>query len=121
MIPSAFVIMDKLPVTLNGKLDRKTLPAPDFAAATVKSSRDPVNQREELLCQVFAELLEVPSVGVDDSFFDLGGHSLLATRLVSRIRAVLKTEVSIRTVFQHPTVAGIAPRLEGNSPARASS
>jgi amino acid adenylation domain-containing protein len=110
MTPSAVVVIDALPLTPSGKLDRRALPAPDLAPAA--AGRAPRTPRETVLAALFAELLGLSQVDIDTSFFDLGGHSLLATRLVSRIRTVLGVSLPIRAVFETPTVAGLACAMD---------
>src|SRR5699024_4665137 len=97
----------------NGKRDVRALPQPQFGEST--QGRAPRDERERALCGLFAEVLGVPEVPVDADFFELGGHSLLATRLLSLMRARLGGDVSVRTLFDNPTVAGLAGRMDAGA------
>ncbi|MFD0021695.1 amino acid adenylation domain-containing protein [Streptomyces sp. NPDC058382] len=117
MVPAVIQPVDALPLTPNGKLDRAALPKPVGPSAT--AGRPPRNALEEILAGLFADVLGVARVGIDDSFFALGGHSLLATRLVGRVRTALDTETEIRTLFENPTVRALATALrDAGRPAR---
>ncbi|MEM9272766.1 MAG: amino acid adenylation domain-containing protein [Cyanobacteria bacterium P01_F01_bin.143] len=112
MIPSAFIILDSFPLNPNGKVDRAALPKPDSASSRLaKEFVAPRNATEEVLAQIFAEILEIEQVGVYDNFFDLGGHSLLITKLISRLLNKFNLELSVIDLFEEPTVEGLAERI----------
>jgi nonribosomal peptide synthetase DhbF len=114
MIPAAFVVLDALPLTPSGKLDRNALPAPDQQPATEYTP--PRTAREEKLCALFADTLELARVGIDDNFFDLGGHSLLAIRLGRRIRNEIRSDFPITAVYTTPVVRDLAAMLDVDGP-----
>jgi acyl carrier protein len=109
MIPSAFVLLDALPLTLNGKIDRRALPAPETSRPSLEDSyvapRTPI---EEQVAQIWSEILRLERVGIHDNFFDLGGHSLLATQVMARLRQNFQLDFPVRSLFEAPTVAGLA-------------
>jgi len=108
MVPDVLMPLEELPLSPNGKLDRRLLPAPAVTRDASVPYRAPESPIEQELAAIWLELLPVERVGLDDSFFDLGGHSLLATRLFARIRSRLGVELSLRTVFDAPTLGGQA-------------
>ncbi|MRH90134.1 amino acid adenylation domain-containing protein [Nocardia sp. SYP-A9097] len=110
MVPSALTLLENLPVTPSGKLDRKALPAPDFTAAA--PSRAPETELEQRVAQVFGMVLGARIQGADDNFFEIGGNSLLATRLTAALHAEFGVELPVRDIFEAPTVAGVAARLQ---------
>jgi hypothetical protein len=110
MMPAAIVVLREWPLTASGKLDRLALPVPDVITRTV-SYRAPRTPEEEVLCGLFAEVLGVERVSIDDDFFVLGGQSVLVTQLVSRIRSVLDVDIALRTIYETPRIEELAGRL----------
>jgi hypothetical protein len=112
MVPSSFVALDSLPLTLNGKLDRRALPAPSGECGTIYVA--PRTPLEEILCGIWAEVLGVERVGVNDDFFDLGGHSLLITKVVSRVREVFRIDLALRKLFDTRTITQLSNTIIEN-------
>ncbi len=115
MVPSAFVLLEVLPLTPNGKVDRRALPAPEGSTESEFTFVAPRTPIEELLAQIWADVLGFERVGIHNNFFELGGHSLLATQLMSRIRTTFGVEVPLRSLFEEPTIAELAKIVEGRS------
>ncbi|MGE6764044.1 non-ribosomal peptide synthase/polyketide synthase, partial [Corallococcus interemptor] len=115
MVPAAFLVLEALPLNTNGKVDRKALPAPQ-GGAVASTYVAPSTPTEEQLAALFTQVLRVERVGIHDDFFALGGHSLLATQLVSRVRAGFRVELPLRALFEAPTVAALAERLQAQAP-----
>jgi acyl carrier protein len=112
MVPAFFVFLDKMPLTPNGKINRRALPAPDQAQVQTETIYEPpVSETERCLAQMWQTLLAVEQVGLNDHFFHLGGHSLLATQLVSAIRSELNVELSLLTIFDIPTLGALAQHV----------
>ncbi|HEY0578528.1 MAG TPA: amino acid adenylation domain-containing protein [Pseudonocardia sp.] len=109
MVPAQVVGVDRLPLTPNGKLDRAALPVPEIRVS--QDDGEPNTPTEQILCELFAEALDLPRIGVHDNFFEIGGDSLLASALATRVRAVLGVELPVRAMFVRPTVAAVAERL----------
>jgi mycobactin peptide synthetase MbtE len=114
MVPAGYVVLDEIPITAHGKIDRRALPDPDIQSRNV--FRELTTDTERKVAELFTDLLGVEQVGADDSFFELGGHSLLATKLVAAIRARCNAEIGVREVFELGTVAQIASRVDTGAP-----
>src|ERR1044072_2968329 len=113
MIPAAFVMLEGLPLTPSGKIDRRSLPGLEQTGQEIAERYiAPRTATEELLCGIWTEVLKVERVGVEDNFFELGGHSLLATQVMAQVREVFGVEVEVRRLFEHPTVVELASSIE---------
>src|SRR5262249_28244108 len=124
MIPAAFVMIEAMPTTPNGKLNRKALPLPMLAARKTGDSAPPVTTTEITLARMWQSLLKIENVGIHESFFDLGGHSILAARLMSQIRSTFNIRLALHQIFRAPTISGLASLIESklwleNEPAAA--
>jgi acyl carrier protein len=108
MVPQDWALLDALPLTPNGKVDRRALPAPDRRIETMVAPRTPL---EELMAEIWAEVLFLDRVGIHDSFWDLGGHSLLATKVLSRVNESLGVELPLQALFRSPTIAGFTAAI----------
>jgi acyl carrier protein len=112
MVPSNFVALESLPLTPNGKVDRKALPPPRRRRAELRDDlMPPRNRIEQVLVTIWSQILGIDKLALDDNFFEVGGHSLLATQLVSRLRDAFQVELPLRTIFEAPTIAELAPRV----------
>jgi acyl carrier protein len=115
MVPGSFVLLDKLPRTVRGKLDIAALPVPDFDRAHSKPPFvSPRSEAEEVLAQIWKQVLHLDCIGIDDDFLDIGGDSLYATQVVTRVNRAFGADLSVRAIFDAPTIASLAALLSEN-------
>jgi hypothetical protein len=112
MIPAAIVRLERIPLTRNGKVDRKALPEPDMQGQLQAQYVEPRTQTERVLAQIWAQVLKLPRVGIEDNFFELGGHSLLMVSVLKAIKVQLDRDLQVVTLFKYPTVAELARYLD---------
>jgi syringomycin synthetase protein SyrE len=112
MVPSAFVGIDLLPLNANGKLDRRALPAPELSAFAQRAYEAPNGGSERVIAEIWQEILSVPRIGRHDRFFELGGHSLAAMQAIARIQARFSADITVRALFEAPTICQLAQRVE---------
>ncbi|TQV77376.1 amino acid adenylation domain-containing protein [Aliikangiella marina] len=115
MVPSVFICLEEMPLTVSGKIDKKSLPTPEDSDREKSVYQPPTNNIQEKLCKIWAELLDLKQVGITDNFFALGGHSLLATRLISLVREAFRTEIPLRALFESPTIGDFSKLIEAQS------
>ena len=111
MVPETYLFLDKLPLTANGKMDKKALPDPDESVLNKAEFVAPRSELETQMCEVWQDVLSIEQVGIEDDFFELGGHSLLAVRLVSRVREFFLVELPVKVLFEHSTISGLMDEL----------
>jgi acyl carrier protein len=113
MTPQVFVMLDALPLTPNGKLDRRSLPSPDYSQTSRgRAYQAPRTATEEIVAEIWSEVLGQQGIGVEDNFFSVGGHSLLATQVISRVRQRFEIELPLRVMFESPTIAELSTAIE---------
>ncbi|HET7286890.1 MAG TPA: phosphopantetheine-binding protein, partial [Pyrinomonadaceae bacterium] len=110
-VPAIFIVLDKLPLTANGKVDRRALPAPEQSSSFTEDLVAPRTPEEEKIAEIWSDVLDIKPIGIETNFFDLGGHSLLATRVVTRIRETFGINLPLRVLFDSPTIAGVAAQV----------
>ena len=119
MLPSVFVVLEALPLTSNGKVDRRALPAPDKLRPELANNyQAPQSEVEKLIAKVWKQVLQLERVGVHDNFFDLGGHSLLVVQVSNQLREILNRDLSVVEIFQNPTIKSLAEHLRQKSSAQ---
>ena len=112
MVPSAFVQMEHLPLSPNGKVDRNALPAPESQLSSLMTARVPArNHVERVISTIWGEVLGVENVGIFDNFFEIGGHSLSATHVIARIKSAFQTDIPLRSIFISPTIAELSNHI----------
>src|SRR5438477_9442566 len=114
MVPTGFVFLEALPLTPDGKVDRKALPAPETDRSAASEMVPPRTQVEQQLAGIWREVMGIKEIGIRDNFFDLGGHSLLAIQVISRMREAFGVEVPLFSLFEAPTIEALAKELESN-------